>query len=144
MFVVLDAIKEIPLSISPEVCGLNANVLFGYHNNLVNTLWADMIKLYPNVNTTYGKNTDWEEVVKNITDDILKSVPEPFNMKKVKTFYGDKCSNPNIIVLLQELEQFNELLNEMKNTLTQLSKVHQDLHLFIMNIFLFLNLLLLL
>lgn len=86
-----------------------------------------MIKLHPNVNTTYGKNTDWEEVVKNITEDILKSLPEIFNMKKVKTFYGDKCSNPNIIILLQELEQFNTLLDVMRNTLTQLSKVHQKL-----------------
>lgn len=111
------------MSINPEVCGLNANVLYGYHNGLVNTLWADMIKLYPNVSATYGKNTDWDEVVRNISEDILKTLPELFNVKKVKTFYGDKCANPNIIVLLQELEQFNALLDVMRNILTQLSKV---------------------
>jgi dynein heavy chain len=89
-----------------------------------------MTRLHPNVNTTYGKNTDWDEVVKNITEDILKSLPEVFNMKKVKTFYGDKCTNPSIIILLQELEKFNALLDVMRNTLTQLSKVHQK-HTFI-------------
>lgn len=82
-----------------------------------------MIKLYPNIDIFYEKYTDWDEVVQNITEDILKSLPELFNIKKVKIFYGDKCSSPSIIVLLRELEQFNELLKVMKNTLSQLVKV---------------------
>jgi len=120
---VVELIDKIPLYTSPEVCGLNSNVLFGYHTNLVDTLCADMIKLYPFVDTVYDRYPDWEEVVKNTAEDILKSLPVPFNVKKVKTFYGDKCSSPNIIVLLHELERFNTLLEVMRSTLSQLAKV---------------------
>lgn len=119
----IETVDKIPLSVNPEVCGLNLNVLFGYHNSLVDTLWADMIKLYPNANTASEKYTDWDDVVKNTTEEILKSLPEQFNTKKVETFYGDKCSSPNIIVLLRELDKFNVLLEVMKNTLLQLEKV---------------------
>lgn len=121
--VVIETVDKIPLSVNPEVCGLNMNVLFEYHDNLVDTLWTDMIKLYPNANTTSEKYIDWDEVVKNTTEEILTSLPEQFNIKKVKTFYGDKCSSPNIIVLLRELDKFNVLLEVMKNTLSQLEKV---------------------
>lgn len=121
--VVLETVNKIPLSVNPEVCGLNLNVLFGYHNNLVDTLWADMIKLYPNASTASEKHTDWDDIVKSTTEEILKSLPEQFNIKKVEMFYGDKCSWPNIIVLLRELDKFNVLLEVMKNTLSQLEKV---------------------
>lgn len=81
------------------------------------------MKLYPTMDIVYNKNTDWDGIVKNTTQDILKSLPELFNIKKVKAFYGDKCLAPNIIVLLRELEQFNMLLEVMRNTLSQLAKV---------------------
>lgn len=90
---------------------------------MVKLLWNDMIKLYPNNSTIHYQNYDWDDVVKNTTEDILKSLPELFNIKKVEIFYGDKCSNPSIIVLLRELKKFNDLITIMKNTLIQLTKV---------------------
>lgn len=123
MFIIIEAVRELPLSINPEVCGLNPNVLFGYHNNLVDLLWTDMIKLYPSVDITKDRNTDWDNVVQNTTEDILKSLPELYNIQKVKKFYGDKCFSPNIIVLLHELDKINALLDVIRNTLSQLSKV---------------------
>lgn len=83
----------------------------------------DLIKLYPDIDTINGENADHDEIVKNTAKDILKSLPELFNITKVKTFYGDRCITPNIIVLLRELEQFNALLTVMKNTLSQLIMV---------------------
>ncbi|VVC32081.1 Dynein heavy chain, domain-2,Dynein heavy chain domain,Dynein heavy chain, domain-1,Dynein heavy chain, P- [Cinara cedri] len=119
-----EAINTIPLYINPEVCGLNTNVLLEYHSSIVNLLWTDMIKLYPNVETVQDKiSTDWDEVVQNTTADILNTLPELYNINKVKIFYGDKCSTPSIIVLLRELEKFNALVEVMKNTLTQLAEV---------------------
>jgi len=119
------------MSINPKVCGLNPNVLFGYHNNLVGLLWADMMKLYPSVDAVDDKNSDWDKVVQNTTEDILKSLPELYNVNKVKMFYGDKCSAPNIIVLLHELEKMNALLCVIRNTLSQLSKVKSDIYLYL-------------
>lgn len=83
----------------------------------------DMIKLYPDIDTINGENADCDEVVEKTAKDILKSLPELFNITKVKTFYGDRCVSPSIIVLLRELEQFNALLAVMKNTLSQLIMV---------------------
>lgn len=111
------------MSIDPEVCGLNSNALFGYHNKIAELLREDMIKLYPSINTVHYKIDNWDKVVKKTTEDILKSLPDSFNIKKVKTFYGDKCSNPSIIVLLHELERFNMLIEVMRDTLSQLTKV---------------------
>jgi len=123
MFITIEVVNELPLSINPEVCGLNSNVLFEYHNNLVRLLWTDMIKLYPSVDIAYDEITDRDKVVQNTTEDILKSLPELYNINKVKMFYGDKCFAPNIIVLLHELEKINALLDVIRNNLSQLSKV---------------------
>lgn len=127
MFIIIEVINELPLTVNPEVCGLNSNVLFGYHNNLVSLLWTNMIKLYPSVDIIDDKNTDWDKVVQNTTEGILKSLPELYNINKVKMFYGDKCFAPNIIVLLHELEKINALLEVIRNTLSQLSKVKTNI-----------------
>lgn len=82
-----------------------------------------MLKLYPSMEKISNTNNDWDEMVQKTTEDILKSLPEIFNLNKVKTFYGDKCCSPNIIVLLNELRQFNLLLEAIQNTLSQLSMV---------------------
>lgn len=82
-----------------------------------------MMKLYPSIGTIHDKCIDWDQVVQTVTEDILQSLPEQFNIKKVRTFYGDKCVSPNIIVLLRELEKFNALLEVIRNTLTQLEEV---------------------
>lgn len=95
-----------------------------YHNAIVNLLWTDMIKLYPYVEKTQDNIcTDWDKTVRNTTEDILKTIPEQYNIKQVELFYGDKCSTPSIIVLLQELDKFNTLIETMRNTLTQLIEV---------------------
>lgn len=120
---VTGAVDKIPLFINPEVCGLNPNALFGYHNDLIDRLWENMIKLYPNVDVSDGKKNDWDEVVQKTAEEILQSLPEQFDIKKVKTFYGDKCVSPNIVVLLRELEKCNVLLEVVRNTLSQLAKV---------------------
>lgn len=125
LFKIIEAVNTFPLSIDPEILGLNKNVLFRYYDNLVNLLLTDMIKLYPNSNTINGENNNCNEIVRNTAKDILKSLPELFNIQKVKTFYGDRCATPNIIVLLRELEQFNALLAVMKNSLSQLIMVIQ-------------------
>jgi len=131
LFIIIEAVKEFPMSINPKVCGLNPNVLFGYHNNLVKLLWADMIKWYPSFDTIDDKNTDWDKVVQNTIGDILKLLPELYDLNKVKMFYGDKCLSPNIIVLLHELEKMNALLSVVRNTLSQLSQVKSNLYLYL-------------
>lgn len=130
IIIIIETIEAIPLYINPEVCGLNSNALLGYHNDLINCLWTDMIKLYPSMEIIRDKNNDWDELVQKTTEDILKSLPELFNLNKVKSFYGEKCCSPNVIVLLNELGQFNMLLEVMNNTLSQLSKVFKPVLLF--------------
>jgi len=131
LYIIIETIDTIPFSINPEVCGLNSNALFGYHTSLGKLLWTDMMKLYPSIYSIHDTNNDWDEVVQKTTEDILRTLPELFNIKKVKRFYGDKCGSPNIIFLLHELVKCNMLLEVMRNTLSQLAKVivkHRNLY----------------
>lgn len=96
-----------------------------HHGAIVDVLWANMIELYPSVETVRDGITivDRDGVVRNTSAEILKTLPEPYDVVEVKTFYGDRCSAPSIIVLLQELDKFNALVEVMRNTLTQLAEV---------------------
>jgi len=121
---VTGAVDTIPLSVGPEACGLNANALFAYHDGLADRLWRDAAKLYRNVDGSRdGNNNGRDEAVKNVGADILRSLPGPFDVGKVKTFYGDKCLRPNVVVLLRELDKFNALLAAVRDSLSQLAKV---------------------
>lgn len=53
--------------------------------------------------------------------DILKKLPKPFEIWRVKKQYQINIT-PVCVVLLQELERFNRLLNRMEWTLQQLRK----------------------
>lgn len=118
------AVDAIPLSVGPEACGLDANALFAYRDGLADRLWRDAATLYPDVDGGRDGNDDGRnETVRNAGADILRSLPGPFDVGKVKTFYGDKCRSPGVVVLLRELDKFNALLEAVRGSLSQLAKV---------------------
>lgn len=56
-----------------------------------------------------------------IAEDILKKVPQTFEIWRIKKSFAMNIT-PTLIVLLQELERFNKLINRMSYTLSLLRK----------------------
>jgi len=69
--------------------------------------------------TTGGTTRD--QMIDYIAEDILKKVPQTFEIWRIKKSFAMNIT-PTLIVLLQELERFNKLINRMGYTLSLLRK----------------------
>jgi dynein heavy chain, axonemal len=65
--------------------------------------------------------TTRDQFIDNVADDILKRLPKPFEIWRIKKSFAMNIT-PTLIVLLQELERFNRLLIRMHHTLGLLRK----------------------
>ena len=63
-----------------------------------------------------------EEFIGKVAQEVLNKIPQEFELDKIKKKYGLEIS-PTTVVLLQELERFNNLLNRMRKSLNTLQKV---------------------
>lgn len=62
-----------------------------------------------------------DQVIDSVAEDILKKIPQPFEIYKIKKSFVMNIT-PTLIVLLQELQRFNNLVNRMTSTLSLLRK----------------------
>lgn len=69
--------------------------------------------------TTSGTTRD--QMIDYIAEDILKKIPQTFEIWRIKKSFAMNIT-PTLIVLLQELERFNKLANRMSYTLNLLRK----------------------
>lgn len=68
-----------------------------------------------------GEGISREEFIEIVANDVLKKIPEEYEIWKVRRAF-QRVMSPTIIVLLQELERFNKLITTMRRTLQQLQK----------------------
>ncbi|CAG9821168.1 unnamed protein product [Phaedon cochleariae] len=113
-------IDELPLTNSPEVFGLHPNAEIGYYTQATKEMWRLLIELQPQTAMS-GEGISREEFIDSVAKDILKKIPEEYEVWKVKRFF-QRAMSPTVIVLLQELERFNKLIHAMRRTLVQLQK----------------------
>ncbi|XP_072375297.1 dynein axonemal heavy chain 10-like, partial [Diabrotica undecimpunctata] len=113
-------IDELPLTNSPEVFGLHANAEIGYYTKATKEMWNILIDLQPQTSTT-GVGISREEFIDNVAQDIIKKIPEEYEIWKVRRYF-QRMMSPTVVVLLQELERFNKLIATMLKTLVQLHK----------------------
>eukprot|EP00003_Mantamonas_plastica_P006673 TRINITY_DN1548_c0_g5_i2.p1 TRINITY_DN1548_c0_g5~~TRINITY_DN1548_c0_g5_i2.p1 ORF type:complete len:3052 (-),score=1213.08 TRINITY_DN1548_c0_g5_i2:66-8516(-) len=116
----LDYIAELPSYNTPQVFGLHENAEIGYLTNSGRTLWRDMLRIQPRVNTSIG-GISREKFIMNTTSDLLQKLPEVFDIPRISKTLGDDLS-PTQVVLLQELVQWNELLIKMSTSLKDLER----------------------
>ncbi|KAJ8963302.1 hypothetical protein NQ318_018771 [Aromia moschata] len=132
-------IDELPLANSPEVFGLHSNAEIGYYTQATKEMWNLLIDLQPQTCTTLtrlicflvylslsitaasGEGISREDFIASVAQDILKKIPETYEIWKVRRYF-QRAMTPTIIVLLQELERFNKLISTMRRTLVQLQK----------------------
>jgi len=63
-----------------------------------------------------------EDYIDAVANDILVKLPSDFDIDKTRKKFGSSIT-PTSVVLLQELERFNNLLSRMRKSLITLRKV---------------------
>ncbi|XP_030756931.1 dynein heavy chain 10, axonemal [Sitophilus oryzae] len=116
----INFIDELPLTNSPEVFGLHPNAEIGYYTQATKEMWNLLIELQPQVSTS-EKGISREEFIEGVANDILRKIPEEYEIWRVRRYF-QRMMSPTIVVLLQELERFNRLIATMKRSLIQLKK----------------------
>lgn len=74
-----------------------------------------------NISAASGEGISREEFIDSVAKDILKKIPEEYEVWKVRRFF-QRTMSPTVVVLLQELERFNKLIRTMRKTLINLQK----------------------
>ncbi|CAH1165598.1 unnamed protein product [Phyllotreta striolata] len=113
-------VEELPLSNTPDVFGLHPNAEIGYYTQATKEMWATLIELQPQT-TGSGEGISREEFIDLVAKDILKKIPEEYEIWRVRRYF-QRTMSPTVIVLLQELERFNKLITTIRRTLIQLGK----------------------
>jgi hypothetical protein len=101
----LQAIEAFPLVQTPEVFGLHSNADIQYYTNATRILWRNLVELQPRT-VSKGSGPTREEFVESTANDILGSIPEPFDLPVIRKDIG--VPSPIQVVLLQELERWNQ------------------------------------
>ena len=115
----MDAIMEIPLINSPVVFGLHPNAEISYFTNSAKDLWKDTIEMQTSDASAEG-GFNKEEYISGVATDILGRIPEIFDLIAIRKFY--ERPSPTQIVLMQEIERFNNLLLRMSQSLKNLKR----------------------
>ena len=124
-------IECLPLSCGPYIFGLHPNAEVGHYMQRTNSLWSGLISLQPRTSNVEG-NASREERVADIAADVLEKVPiiKPdlgsFDVTAIRTQLlernGGNQPTPCQVVLLQELDRWNELCKRIYNSLVLLKK----------------------
>ncbi|XP_052562272.1 dynein axonemal heavy chain 10 isoform X4 [Culex pipiens pallens] len=126
-------IDTLPLTNTPEVFGLHSNAEIGYYTIAVREMWTYLIDLQPQTICARSQQSSTDhrgaetggvsrdEFIDKVAVDILKKLPKPFEIWRVKKQYQINIT-PVCVVLLQELERFNRLLVRMERTLQNLRR----------------------
>lgn len=120
LFVILEYIDSLDNINTPEVFGLHANAEIGYYTKSAKDMWEHLVELQPQTNEGGGAMSR-DEFIDNAASDILKKLPQIFDLDKIRKKYGLEIS-PTTVVLLQELERFNRLISSMQRSLSTLKR----------------------
>ena len=63
-----------------------------------------------------------DEYIDNVAADLLKLIPQQYDVTKVWKKFGGETISPTSVVLLQELDRFNNLTITMSRSLTTLRR----------------------
>mmetsp|Transcript_53278 Transcript_53278/g.159518 ORF Transcript_53278/g.159518 Transcript_53278/m.159518 type:complete len:3881 (-) Transcript_53278:473-12115(-) len=127
-------VEELPLSCGPAVFGLHPNAEVGYYMQRTNSLWSALVSLQPRTSES-GAASSREELVDEVATSVLEQIPilkpdQPdlgsFDVNIVRAdlikLNGGEQPTPCQIVLLQEIDRWNDLCKRMHSSLVLLKK----------------------
>uniref|UniRef100_A0A8C9M054 Dynein axonemal heavy chain 1 n=1 Tax=Piliocolobus tephrosceles TaxID=591936 RepID=A0A8C9M054_9PRIM len=121
----LSYIKSLPLNDMPEIFGLHDNANITFAQNETFALLGTIIQLQPKSSSSGDRGR--EEIVEDITQNILLKVPEPINLEWVTAKYPVLYEESMNTVLVQEVIRYNRLLQVITQTLQDLLKALKGL-----------------
>ena len=125
-------IETLPLTNSPAVFGLHPNAEIGYYSNAVKTMWLDLISLQPR-RVGSGEGMSREDYISSTARDIYSKIPilsmdvGSFDLLITRVLLlrrngSEDTITPCQVVLLQELERWNNLVRKMALSLLDLQR----------------------
>lgn len=122
-------VEALPLTNSPAVFGLHPNAEIGYYTNAVKEMWLNLIALQPR-RAGGGSGNSREGYIGSIAKDIYAKLPlksldvGTFDLLQTREILLRKNKSavvsPCQVVLLQELERWNNLVKRMAVSLQDL------------------------
>jgi len=121
-------LKEMPESAHPEIFGMHENV------NITKDL-ASTKELFDAVLLTQtggggggsGSTAESDKLMEDLTNDILKKLPDNFDLEVALERYPVRYEDSMNTVLVQEMERFNNLTTVIRNSLVDLQKAIKGL-----------------
>ncbi|XP_023791251.1 dynein heavy chain 1, axonemal [Cyanistes caeruleus] len=121
----LQYVKGLPLNDSPELFGLHDNADITFAQNETFALLGAIAQLQPKTISLGGRSR--EEIVEEVSKDILAKLPEPMNVQEVIQKYPLLYEESMNTVLVQEVIRYNKLLDEVASSLRDLLKALKGL-----------------
>jgi dynein heavy chain len=112
-------IDILPLTNSPDVFGLHPDAEIGYLTSAVKDMWIQLVSLQPRSSEGAG-GTSREDFIGGIASDVQMKLPIPFDIARIAKSLG--TPSPTQVVLLQELERWTLLVEQMSSSLKDLRK----------------------
>jgi len=124
-------VETLPMTNSPAVFGLHPNAEIGYYTNAVKDMWMDLISLQPR-RVSSGEGMSREEYIASTAKDIATKIPiasmdvGSYDLLQTRALLLKRNESdvitPCQVVLLQELERWNNLVKRMASSLQDLQR----------------------
>lgn len=118
-------IQLIPINPSPEVLGLHINAGIIRNLELKKDLFDSMTLLRGSI--IMDDILKQHEILLTMKEDIYERMPKLFDIEEAQKRYPIQYIESINTVLIQELERYNDLLIEIKNSLSMLEKAVKGL-----------------